>query len=188
MTGIFANGRTDGQVAENGQAAEVRPDPYTGYDVAAAFAAQLRCDEVTPGQRATIREELGIQTPESIAARLDHLQSQVTDVAAYTEALEQFLDEEGGAEQTLESLRTDIARTNERLDRIEEQVETAAAEREALAVRLDEVTAEIQALQRRETGEGGECDDATDGTTPETDPQTATRDAESRFEWRVEQD
>jgi outer membrane murein-binding lipoprotein Lpp len=147
-----------GNARTHGQTNETRPDPYAGDDVAAVLVEQLRSDEVTPGQRATIREELGIATPESMQVRLDYLQSRVSELDAYTDALETFIDDEGGVERALEAVRDDLARTNERLDDLEARFDAAADERAALAARLDDVCAALDAL------DGDEMDtDRTDG-------------------------
>jgi len=93
MIGLLARVLEQGSSEE--QEPTVDPDPYTGDDVVTAFVERLRRDEVTAGQRATIREELGIETPESVEVRLDHVQSQVVELSAYTDALSEFLDDEG---------------------------------------------------------------------------------------------
>jgi DNA repair exonuclease SbcCD ATPase subunit len=120
----------------------VDPDPYTGDDVVTAFVERLRRDEVTPGQRATIREELGIETPESVQVRLEHVQSEVADLSAYADALSAFLDEEGRPSARLDEIESELDRTNDRLDDIERRLDEAQRERSVLASRLDELRAE----------------------------------------------
>lgn len=118
-------------------AADRAADGAADGDVVSALVDQLRADEVTPGQRATIREELDIATPESMAVRLEYLQSRVAELDAYTDALEEFLDAEGGAEALLGALRADIAAAESRVDVLEAALEEEATQRAALAERLD---------------------------------------------------
>jgi chromosome segregation ATPase len=44
-----------------------------------------------------------------VEARIRHLQNEVSDLKAYTNALEEFLDEEGTGRQVIESVRADMA-------------------------------------------------------------------------------
>jgi len=140
MIGLLARVLEQGSSEE--QEPTVDPDPYTGDDVVTAFVERLRRDEVTAGQRATIREELGIETPESVEVRLDHVQSQVVELSAYTDALSEFLDDEGRPSAHLDEIRADLDSTNARLDEIERRLSDARRERATLASELDELRAE----------------------------------------------
>jgi len=131
----------DEQESSESREPTVDADPYTGDDVVTAFVERLRRDEVTPGQLATIREELGIETPESVEVRLDHVQSQMVELSAYTDALSELLDD-GRPSARFDELRADLDRTNARLDEIEGRLDEARRERAALASELDALRAE----------------------------------------------
>ena len=87
----------------------------------------------------------------SVEARLDELQAEVSDLKAYTNALEEFLDEEGTGQQIVESVRRDLvaitdevehlelvlARHDRSLDGHDEQLETLQSEVATLADDLE---------------------------------------------------
>ena len=87
-------------------------------------------DDVT-----TLRDELDQkQSANSVAVRLDHVQSQMDTFAAYIDSLEEFLDEEGTAQQLLENLRADM-------DDLREELQSGADERDELHARVTELEA-----------------------------------------------
>ncbi|PSQ37010.1 AAA family ATPase, partial [Halobacteriales archaeon QS_9_70_65] len=101
----------------------------------------------------TLRAALGTSGGGSTAARVEHLQSRVADLEAYTEALEAFLDEEGGAAAVVDDLRTELATTNERLDDLESEVAALRAAVDGdeasagLAARLDDLEDDVETLE-----------------------------------------
>jgi len=87
-------------------------------------------DDVT-----TLRDELDQkQSANSVAVRLDHVQSQMDTFTAYIDSLEEFLDEEGTAQQLLENLRADM-------DDLREELQSGADERDELHARVTELEA-----------------------------------------------
>ena len=74
------------------------------------------------------------QSANSVAVRLDHVQSQMDTFAAYIDSLEEFLDEEGTAQQLLENLRADM-------DDLREELQSGADERDELHARVTELEA-----------------------------------------------
>ncbi|WP_149782560.1 hypothetical protein [Natrinema hispanicum] len=72
------------------------------------------------------------QSANSVAVRLDHVQSQMDTFAAYIDSLEEFLDEEGTAQQLLENLRADM-------DDLREELQSGADERDELHTRVTEL-------------------------------------------------
>jgi len=66
-----------------------------------------------------LREELGVTSPQNVEIRLRHLQTQVSDLTAYIDALEAFLDDRGSATQVLESVESELESIDARLDDLE---------------------------------------------------------------------
>ena len=66
-----------------------------------------------------LREELGVTSPQNVQIRLRHLQTQVSDLTAYIDALEAFLDDRGSATQVLESVESELESIDARLDDLE---------------------------------------------------------------------
>lgn len=106
----------------------------------AALAAEIREAEHDDEDLRTLRDAMDVDLASaSVEARIEHLQSEVSDLAAYTEALEEFLDEEGTAEQVIDDLRSEFEATTERLEEVEATAESAAETAESVDDELDEV-------------------------------------------------
>jgi predicted nucleic acid-binding Zn-ribbon protein len=80
-------------------------------------------------QRTALRRALGVGPEPSVAVRLRYLSGRVSDLAAYADAIEEFIDEEGTAQQVLSEL-------DDRLDSLE-------AEHEELTDTLDRVEGDL---------------------------------------------
>lgn len=98
------------------------------------FLDALQSDASTDDREA-IREALGINGYKGLSARVDYLNKQHGELAAYTDALREFIDEEGTGVEIVETLR--------------EQRDQLQAEMESIHGRLDDVL-EQQALHNEE--------------------------------------
>jgi predicted nuclease with TOPRIM domain len=136
----------------------VDPEPATdpvGFDegqVAAALAEAIRNDEVADEDLETIQGALG-GVPQSTEVEIDHLQSRVSELEAYTDALEAFIDENGPAQEVLSEFEGDIADLeNELADvhadvaSVEEAVADADDDREDLQAQVDDVESKFGAV------------------------------------------
>jgi archaellum component FlaC len=115
---------------------------------AAAVVAAVREDE-------TLREELrealdvedGSDDPrESADVRLRHVQSRVDDLAAYTDALEEAIDEHGRPAEVLADLRAEteelgatVAELREETETVREEVATVRGQQESARERVEEL-------------------------------------------------
>jgi len=93
--------------------------------VARVLAKELREDRVSDADRELLREELGVgpertERTESTEARIRHLQNEVSDLSAYTDALEAFIDEQGTADQVLDGLDDRVADVEDRVQGFED--------------------------------------------------------------------
>lgn len=116
------------------------------------LVAELEDGVATRDEMVRLREQLDQeQSSNSIAVRLDHVQSRIDSFAAYIDSLEEFLDEEGTAQQLLDELRAGM-------DDLHDELRSAGDEREELRKRVaeleantpstDEVEAEIAQVKR----------------------------------------
>ena len=141
-------GSAEGPTAGSGRSAATDDD-----SLAAALAAEIRDGAVSTEDLETLRAALGTSGGGSTAARVEHLQSRVADLEAYTEALEAFLDEEGGAAAVVDDLRTGLATTRERLDVLESEVAALRAAVDGdeasagLVARLDDLEDDVGTLE-----------------------------------------
>lgn len=139
----------------------------TSGSIAEALASEIRRGSVDDDDLSVIADELGGReerdeegkrgviggTGGSDVARLDHLQSRIDEVAAYTGALETFLDEHGtGAqlidtlESDLETLRSEVSDTVDRLETTESTVDTIDDQVGSLTEDVDTVERDVRKL------------------------------------------
>ena len=108
-----------------------------------ALASELEDADPKNPDVATIRSALGVESSASVETRIEHLQSTVADLEAYTDALEGFIDEHGDASEVLVDLRERHDETVDRVDEVETATEDATAEIEATE---DHLEAELEAV------------------------------------------
>lgn len=113
-------------------------DETTTGTVAMRLARELRAGRVDADDRETLRDALGPR--ESVGARIDHLRSQVNDVAAYADALEAFLDENGSG-------RTLIRQQADRLDALREDVEASTERASANRADIDAIENDVEGIE-----------------------------------------
>lgn len=145
------------QAGDDGELLTAEPDLSASGNVAAALAEEIRQGSVSDADLAVLRQELDATLPESTNVRIRHLQSRVEDFAAYTEALEEFIDENGTATQVLEEfeasvegVRDEQAETRERIDALAAEVESVSGNLDGTKERLDDVRGDLADLQELE--------------------------------------
>jgi peptidoglycan hydrolase CwlO-like protein len=126
-----------------------------GFDegeVAAALAEAIRNDQVADEDLETIQGALG-GVPQSTEVEIDHLQSRVSELEAYTDALEAFIDENGPAQEVLsefeddvEDLENELADVHADVASVEESLADADEDREALWTEVEEVQSKAGAV------------------------------------------
>ena len=115
--------------------------------VGAALAAELRDGDLAESDRQLLAAELDTDDA-SGEVRFSHLQSRISDLEAYTDALEEFIDENGPARRLIEDLTDDIERIEDELAALDERTEA----NERAIERLDDDVAanadDIEALDK----------------------------------------
>lgn len=111
-------------------------------DLVGALASQIRNGAVSSDDLAVLQEALGatdasVDDSGSSGARLDQIQRDVSDLRAYTTALEEFLDENGTGQEIIDGFE-------ERLDDVEEHLSTVDSTFENVRNELDTVDAELE--------------------------------------------
>lgn len=142
--------------------------------IAAALATELRHGDVAEEDLALLREELDLGTG-STEARIQHLQTEVSDLQAYTDALEEFLDESGPTRELLSDLETTVDRLESDLSETAGQVDEHADAIESVDERLGELSDEVDGLRE-------ELADAVSGTVDAEDVDERLEDLESSVE------
>ncbi|WP_251343852.1 hypothetical protein [Haloplanus halophilus] len=145
----------DDATGDDGDAAAGAPAAAPG-SVAAALAAEIRDGSVDDDDLAVLHEAFEGEVPTSVDVRVGRLQSQVEDVLAYRDALADFLDENGTAEEVLGDVSEEVSELNDRVDALDESLSAAADDRESLhaevgevADRVDDVAADVDRIDAR---------------------------------------
>ncbi|MDY6817739.1 MAG: hypothetical protein SVG88_03680 [Halobacteriales archaeon] len=123
--------------------------PATG-GVARLLVKELQEGHVDEKWRRQLRDALVIEEPAntgSIDARIDHLQSEVSDLTAYTEALEEFLNEKGAGRDLIDSLESDLETLQSTVDRLETRVDTGEETLSELEATVSDMEADIEELR-----------------------------------------
>ncbi|WP_096391357.1 hypothetical protein [Halopenitus persicus] len=147
----------DADADENaGTDAATVPSEAGSVPVASVLASEIRSGDVPEADLELLREELDLGTPRSVDVRISRLQSRMEDLAAYADALEEFIDEEGTATEALEETRERTEAVADALADAESRLEAAADERrtvrenvETVESTLDDALAELEILEDR---------------------------------------
>lgn len=87
------------------------------------LAAEIRKGDTDDEDIMELRDALGLDlATASVEARIEHLQSSVADLEAYTDSLEAFLDEEGDAQTVISETRERYGAVDERVEELEGRV------------------------------------------------------------------
>lgn len=118
-----------------------------------ALAAEIQAGDVAEEDLRTLRGALFDADPDeaqgSQDARIAHLQSAVSDLRAYTDALEAFLDENGGADAVIDDLRGTVSDLEEEVALLGSRTEETATVADELESDVEDLTADLSALDVR---------------------------------------
>jgi len=115
--------------------------PVTG-GVARVLAKELRQGNVSEEDRKLLRDELAFAEG-STEARIGHLQERVSNLEAYSDALESFLDNNGPGQEVLDDLRDSMAALEDDVSRIESRLASNAESIEGVRDDLGDVEYEV---------------------------------------------
>lgn len=120
----------------------------------------IRNGQANDEQLDVLRTALTGDHPTPLRVKVDHLRSKVDDLEAYSDALEEFIAEDGTAEEILDEVRTELKETDaelsdlsDRVDSIEAELATAREERSAIEEKVDAVDEDVQDLDGRHSRE-----------------------------------
>jgi prefoldin subunit 5 len=131
-------------------ASDSPPDTVSG-SVAAALAAEIRDGTVNDEDLTVLREAFEAAEGDDAAAtsvdvRIGRLQSRVEDLLAYRDALADFLDENGTAEEVVGDVNEDLQDLSERVASLEDAVAEADDGRADLGAEVDAVAERVDAV------------------------------------------
>lgn len=151
------HGDEDEGSADAGAASETAETAqFQAGDLVGALADAIRNDEVSDEDLETLQAAFG-GVPNSTQVEIEHLQTRVSELEAYSDALEAFIDDEGTAEQLVTDienevagLSTELSELGDELAEVETSVEDAAGDREALEERVAGVEANAAVVDELE--------------------------------------
>lgn len=113
--------------------------------IGAALASELRSGTLDEQDLQTLEEAFGAE--QKTETRIGHLQSRVSDLEAYSSAIEEFIDEHGSAQQLLQRVDDDLDTLASRVDSIESTTEEASSARQELQQSLNQAVSRIDDLE-----------------------------------------
>jgi len=117
-----------------------------GTNVVDRFVAELRAGDVDPEAVAFLEERFDAPRRGSVEARVDQLETDLTELRAYTGALEEFLDEEGSGRAIVERLDASFDDVAARLSALERSVDDHDDDLAALDDAVADLAADTTAL------------------------------------------
>lgn len=112
------------------------------------LVAELRDGEAGDENVALLKDALGIdeRPKRSLETRIRQLQSDLADVRAYSNTVEEFLDRHGSAEEVVRQLESRLDAVEEAVDGLRSTVETNGATVAAVREDVDDVAAETHSV------------------------------------------
>lgn len=148
------------EVSEEADAVRV---PLTG-GVVRVLIKELREGDVDSEDRQLLRDAL-LGTEGTTEARISHLQKRVSDLEAYADALEAFIDEEGSAEAIIQDLRDDVARIERQVHTVDDQLDEVVEDVGQMDHRLRGVADDVASVRATTDDLANRIDDTEDDVT-----------------------
>lgn len=122
---------------------ETRAD-HDSKDLLPKLIEELQSSEVDEEQLEVLREHVAPESSKSMDVRMQHIQSRMDDLAAYTEALEGLIDKHGTASEFMNEIETEFESINTQLADLRTETQSSEAVREEFMDRLEEVESSMQ--------------------------------------------
>ncbi|WP_299268410.1 hypothetical protein [Halorientalis sp.] len=139
------------QEAEGPAAAEPESGSLDIESVASALATEIEDDEVDDDDLEVLRSELEVQrsggTDGAVEARIEKLQTDVSELDAYVDALEEFLEENGTGQDLIEGLQDDVSTLENQLGGLEDDIDDNAEQVSSLEDSVEGIQSDLQSLK-----------------------------------------
>ena len=147
--GADANAYVD--IGAEADDSDVAAAPATDAEggLAATLAAEIRAGEVSDADLDALRGELDPGLPRSADVRIRRLQSQLADLEAYSDAIKEFIDDEGTGAELVERLDAELEAVTTELEDLHDGLDAAAADREAIRDDVDALGDDLAATDDR---------------------------------------
>jgi uncharacterized coiled-coil protein SlyX len=120
--------------------------------VAAALATEIREGEVDDDDMEVLQDELEIEASggadgAAMDARIEKLQTNVADMEAYIDALEEFLEENGQGADLIEEVQSGLDDLESKMGEIEDGIEDNADDIASLEGKVNNIKGDMQSLK-----------------------------------------
>jgi len=155
---------SDENGAEGESSGTVALEDADAESLVGALAAEIRNQNVDADDVKLLRKafDLAEDDKASVDARIQHLQTEVSDLVAYTSALEEFLDENGTGDELIEEFREDIDSFESELTEMREMAATHEESLSAIEETVDGVESSMNALESDMNDVLGDVDEVRD--------------------------
>lgn len=133
------------ELEESGHAVSFDGDQQATGDIVDEFLTALQNTSLSKEQQETLREAIRFDTDESMNARIQHCQTQLSDLEAYIDPLEEFLDEEGFGQQLIKEVQGKLTVLEEEVTVLESTVTTTISKQEELETQFDDIERTVDA-------------------------------------------
>lgn len=156
---------------DGGESADDADEPAGGGQPAvnadnlvSALAAEIRQNNVSAEDVKLLRQafEIAGQEGGSIQARVERIQSDIADLRAYTDALEEFLDENGTADQFMDDIQSGMVTLEETVEGMESTVAENSDELTAVSEEVGSLGEDVADVSEEVADVGDRMADVTD--------------------------
>jgi predicted nucleic acid-binding Zn-ribbon protein len=119
-----------------------------GETVVARMAAEIRQQQVSADDVKLLRQafEMAGENGGTTAAKVDQIQDDIADLRAYTNALEEFLDENGTANEILDGFEQQVSSFESQLSNLQSSLESNSEQLESVTATVNGFDEDIQSL------------------------------------------
>ncbi|WP_336327616.1 hypothetical protein [Halovenus sp. HT40] len=155
----------------------------SGESLTAALAAEIRQKNVSGEDLKLLRRALDVAAQEdgggSDQARIAQIQDDISDLRAYTSALEEFLDENGTGEELIEDFEQQLNSFDQRLESVQSELQSNSEEVSAVSEEVEEMSETVSTVDSEMDSLGEEVDEvSSDVSSIESEVEDVSSDLE----------
>ena len=134
-----------------------------GTSLAGALANEIRQQNVSGEDLKLLRRALDVAEQKDGAnkARIEQLQSDISDLRAYTSALEEFLEENGTGQELIEDFEAELASFGNRLESIQSELDANSEEVQSVSEDVEDVSETVSSVDQDVDELGSEVEEVT---------------------------
>jgi len=142
----------DSEAEGAAEATDETVEPATG-NVVAAMANEIRQNNVSAQDVKLLKRALDAVSQDSDpeggvnTARINRIQNDIADLRAYTDALEEFLAENGTGDEVIEEFNERLDTFEAELSSFEDEIESAKSAAQAATEEIDDIGSDVDSLE-----------------------------------------